>query len=39
MNISADAPTADTLQDAEGFGVESIRVTDDTVKSVGSGSF
>jgi hypothetical protein len=39
MHIGADAPAANTLQDAEGFGVERVRVTDNTVKGVGSGSF
>jgi hypothetical protein len=39
MHVGADAPAADTLQDAERFGVESVRVTNDTVKGVGNGSF
>lgn len=39
MDISADAPAANTLKDAERFCVESVGMTDDTVEDIGSGSF
>lgn len=35
VNIGSDRPAADTLQDAQRFSVESVRMADDAVKSVG----
>jgi hypothetical protein len=39
MHIGTDTPAADTLEDAEGFGVQSVGMTDDTVKGIGGGGF
>jgi hypothetical protein len=39
MYVGSDAPAADALYDAERFGVEGIRVADDSVKNMGDRGF